>query len=269
MPSITESPTNSRHPGKVVWRDLLTNDPKASQRFYGELFGWEFEAPGIDIGFRDDNAYTLIRHNGHLIGGIVNTRALGRKENISQWITTISVSDIDAASAIITTRGGQLLTAPTYLEHRGYLAVAEDPDGAIFALVQTRDGDPPDREAQNSDFLWDELWTGDVSGATAFYAAVAGYEREDRDVGDGSRTYGILMADNKPRAGIIANPFEGERPVWVNYIRVAEPSALTSRVGLLGGRVLVEAQARPAGGKVAFVAGPSGAGIALQTWPLD
>jgi len=27
--------------------------------------------------------------------------------------------------------------------------------------------------------------------------------------------------------------------------------------------------ARALGGEVAFVAGPSGAGVALQTWPLD
>ena len=28
---------------------------------------------------------------------MVDTNALGKKENISQWITTISVTDIDAA----------------------------------------------------------------------------------------------------------------------------------------------------------------------------
>ena len=34
-------------PGKIVWRDLLTDHPEASRRFYGELFGWEFKAlPG-------------------------------------------------------------------------------------------------------------------------------------------------------------------------------------------------------------------------------
>jgi hypothetical protein len=46
LPSITETPTGERLPGKIVWRDLLTNDPAASQRFYGELFGWEFKSVG-------------------------------------------------------------------------------------------------------------------------------------------------------------------------------------------------------------------------------
>jgi predicted enzyme related to lactoylglutathione lyase len=269
MPSITDSPTDKRHPGKVVWRDLLTNDPAGSRQFYGELFGWEFEAPGIDMGFGDEEIYMLIRHKGHLIGGMVNTKALGKTENISQWITTIAVSDINAATSSIAAGGGKLITEPKNLRHRGHVAVAEDPTGAIFALVQTRDGDPPDRDAQNNDFLWDELWTNDVSQATGFYAAIAGYEREDHEIADSDRSYSVLTVNGNPRAGIIANPFTGERPVWVNYIRVADPAAITSQVESLGGQVLVDSQPRPAGGKVALVAGPSGAGIALQTWPLD
>ena len=41
LPPITDSPTARHHNGKVVWRDLLTNTPEASQHFYGELFGWK------------------------------------------------------------------------------------------------------------------------------------------------------------------------------------------------------------------------------------
>jgi predicted enzyme related to lactoylglutathione lyase len=64
-------------------------------------------------------------------------------------------------------------------------------------------------------------------------------------------------------------PLDGLDPVWVSYIRVENPAQITSRVADLGGRVIVEAQPRPLGGEVAFIAGPSGAGIALQTWPLE
>jgi predicted enzyme related to lactoylglutathione lyase len=49
---------------------------------------------------------------------------------------------------------------------------------------------------------------------------------------------------------------------------VDNPAAITARVAGLGGQVIVEARSRPIGGEVAFIAGPSGAGIALQTWPL-
>jgi predicted enzyme related to lactoylglutathione lyase len=147
--------------------------------------------------------------------------------------------------------------------------VVEDSTGALFAMIQTRDGDPADSEPVQNSWLWDELWTDDVEGATGFYQAVLGFQHTDHDIENTDRNYRVLKYADAPRAGVLENPFEGERPVWVNYIRVADPSAVTAKVETLGGRVLVEAQARPIGGEVAFIAGPSGAGVAVQTWPLD
>ena len=96
FPSVTETPTGERLPGKIIWRDLLTNDPAASQRFYGELFGWTFE--NLD----DNSAYTLIRHNGHMIGGMIDTVALNNRNDISQWVVLMSVEDVDASIARVT-----------------------------------------------------------------------------------------------------------------------------------------------------------------------
>ena len=101
LPAITDTATGSRHTGKIVWHDLLTNTPAESRQFYGELFGWEFEKPGIDIGFGSEGSYMLIRHNGNLIGGMVATHALGKTGNISQWVTMMSVDDIVTAASSI------------------------------------------------------------------------------------------------------------------------------------------------------------------------
>jgi len=267
LPPITEGATGERHNGKVVWRDLLTNTPEASQHFYGELFGWEFEEPGVIFGIGGAGGYTLIRHNGRLIGGIVDTNALGQDENVSQWITMMSVTDIDVAAGRVAEAGGVIMAEPTSIGSRGQMAIIEDATGAVFAMIQTSDGDPPDREPDYDGWLWDELWTSDVDKATEFYRGVVGFQHTDHDVDDGS--YRVLKMDDTPRAGVLANPFEGERPVWVNYLRVKDPSAITARVEDLSGRILVEAQDRAIGGEVAVIAGPSGAGVALQTWPLD
>ena len=269
LPPITDSPTNRTQVGKVVWHDLLTNTPEASKRFYGELFGWTFEAPGIDLGFGDAGSYELIRHNGRLIGGIVDSNALGRRENVSQWITMLSVDDIDAAVASAAADGGDVLTPPTRLASRGSLAVVQDPTGAIFAMLQAKGGDPLDHEPTANEFLWNEVWTNDVERAASFYQRVLGYEDEVHDIGDTGRDYRVLRRDGAPRAGLISNPFEDELPVWVAYLRVEDPAAITARVPGLGGRVIADAQPRDIGGQVALIAGPSGAGIALQTWPLN
>jgi len=267
LPPITDGATGERHNGKVVWRDLLTNTPNESQRFYGELFGWEFEEPGTVFGIGAAGGYTLIRHDGRLIGGIVDTKVLGKRDNVSQWITNMSVTDIDAAVGRVVDAGGIVMAKPTAIGSRGQMAVVEDATGAVFAMIQTSEGDPPDHEPEYDGWLWDELWTSDVDKATEFYRGVIGFQHTDHDVED--RSYRVLKMDDQPRAGVLENPFEGERPVWVNYLRVKDPSAVTARVEDLGGRVLVEPQDRAIGGEVAVIAGPSGAGVALQTWPLD
>ncbi len=267
LPSITESPTGNRDTGRVVWHDLITSTPEASRKFYGELFGWTFEAPGVNIGFGEDDTYMLIRHNGRLIGGMVDANTLGADGNVSQWITVISSDDIVAAVAAVETGGGETLTPPTSLASRGELAVVQDANRAIFAIVQTRAGDPPEYEPGLNDFLWDELWTSSVDRQIDFYKRVFDYDETVHNIGD--TAHRIMNADGEPRVGIMQNPFPDESPVWVSYLRVADPADIASRVEALGGAVLVPAQDSDVGGSVALIAGPSGAGIALQTWPAS
>ena len=269
LPPVSEQPTGVHNDGRVVWHDLLTTTPEASRKFYGELFGWTFERPQIHIGTSGDDDYMLIRHNGKLIGGMVDANAMRADVNISQWVTVISTGDIDAAVSRSTAGGASVLTEPTSVGARGTLAVIEGPTGALFAVVQTRDGDPPEASPAVNGFLWDEVWTDDVPVATEFYKDVFGFERTDHDIDDTDRTYHVFRNDGKPRAGLLAHPFENERSAWVNYVRVEDPAALAARVDSLGGRILVDAQPRPVGGTVALVAGPSGAAIALQTWPIE
>ena len=262
LPAITETPTGIRDDGRIVWHDLLTNTPEASRRFYSELFGWEFERPTMI----SSGAYYLIRHNGRLIGGMVDANRLDN-DDISQWVTVLSVADIDAAVTRLERAGGEVLTPPTEVGERGTLAVVTASDGALFAMVQTRDGDPDEREPEMNGWLWDEAWTDDLAASTGFYTSVLGLTADDRQVDDAD--YRLLLSGDTPRAGILPHPYEGKRPVWVNYIRVADPTAITERVESLGGQVLLDTEKRDIGGEVALIAGPSGAGIALQTWPLD
>ncbi|MEL7448598.1 MAG: VOC family protein [Pseudomonadota bacterium] len=269
LPAVTETASGERLPGKVVWRDLLTNDPAASQRFYGELFGWTFESVGLASGLEQDTSYTLIRHNGKLIGGMIDTVALNGRDDVSQWIVLMSVANIDVAVTEAKKQGGTVITPPTDLQKRGTVAVLRDGQGALLGFLQTRDGDPPDAEPTVGGFLWDELWTTDVAGADEFYGAVAGLESSVYTDEGAEAGYRLLKAGETARAGMMDNPLEGLDPVWVSYIRVADPAATAARANDLGGRILVEAQPRPLGGTVAFIAGPSGAGIAVQTWPPE
>jgi predicted enzyme related to lactoylglutathione lyase len=269
MPAVTDAPTGQRLNGKIIWHDLLTDKPKASRNFYSELFGWEFEEVGIDLGvFRTVN-YTLIRHEGELIGGMVDqTRLDDQAEDISQWVVLLSVEDIDTAVAGLEARGGKVFTRPTDLADRGRIAIVAGPQGALFAMLETKDGDPADRAPVVGGFLWDEVWVEDTGAASDFYRSLAEFDVEDKAVND--RTdYRYLSAGGHPRFGILPNPVEGLPPLWVTYIRVEDPDVILQRVEELGGEILLATQDRDLGGKVALIAGPSGAGIALQTWSPD
>lgn len=260
LPAVTEAPSGTQMPGKIIWHDLLTHDIEASRNFYGELFGWEFEAVG--------NGYTLIRHDGRMIGGMIDTIALNGRKDISQWVAVMSVTDIDKAVAAVESGGGKVIGGPRDLVRRGRIAVVADAEGALFALLQTKDGDPPDREPGVNGFLWDEAWTRDLDAATTFYTALSGLQAGGLDNAGDAAAYRVLRDSERPRFGLLPHPLEGLGPVWVSYLRVEDPAAICERAVALGGRVIVPAQARPVGGQVAMIAGPSGAGIALQTWPI-
>jgi predicted enzyme related to lactoylglutathione lyase len=273
MPAITDTPTDTRLAGKVVWHELITDTPEESQRFYAELFGWEFQDLGLDLGFSRTVNYTLIRNQGRLIGGLIDQTLLDTEADISQWVVLLSVADIDAAVRFVDQSGGTVFSPPRDMAERGRMAVVADPQGALLSLLEARGGDPLDSaEADMGGFLWNELWTSDVEAATQFYQGIADYTIEDRAVvtDAAEHSYRLLKANDVARVGILPNPIEGLASLWATYIRVADDAALDAIVGRvesLGGSVLLAPQDRAIGGRVALIADPSGAGVAIQTWP--
>lgn len=265
LPSVTEQPTNKRLPGKIVWHDLLTDKPAESRRFYEELFGWEFERIGPNFGPIASANYLLIRHDGQIIGGMIDESRLDTDEEISQWVVLMATDDIDAAVDQLKAAGGTVFTPPTDLADRGRIAVVTDPQGALFALLETRDGDPADAEPVINGFLWNEVWVDDVEAATRFYGGLVRLDANDTSL-TGDRDYRYLSGDGVPRFGILPKPLEDLTPLWATYVRVEDPAAIVTRVEELGGRVLVDVQDRGPGRQVALIADPSGAGIAVQTW---
>jgi predicted enzyme related to lactoylglutathione lyase len=267
LPSITETPTGTHHPGKIIWHDLITHTPEASKRFYSELFGWEFEDLGLDFGFGRTVNYSLIRHQGELIGGMIDANHIGRPNprELSQWVVVMSVADLEAAVESVKAGGGKVLAPARDVSERGRIALIEDNQGAALALLQTRDGDPADRVPPVGDFLWDEVWPDDLARSLAFYKQLTGL-RAAAHVTSSERQYQYMATASTPRFGLVQQPVEELSPTWVSYVRVQQPERIISRVAELGGRVLLPVEKRDVGGEVALIAGPSGAGFAIQTW---
>lgn len=246
-----------------MWYDLLTNDLEGSKRFYGELFGWTFEAGG-----KESQAYTTILHNGRPIGGMADTREMEREVNVSQWISNLSVPDVDQAVKEVVRLGGTLNSGPQDLPHRGRIAVVRDNQNAVLALVSSPTGDPPLERAEVGGWLWTELWTRNASASLGFYENLIGYEAieyQARNPGE----YFLLERDGLTLAGVLAYDFEAVEPNWLPYVLVEDPAPLVDRVEELGGRIIFAPDPEVRGGDVAVIAGPSGAAVTIQKWPPE
>jgi predicted enzyme related to lactoylglutathione lyase len=263
VPPLTPIPSGSEHVGQFVWYDLLTNDVEGAKRFYGGLLGWTF-----DDGGETSPAYTTILLQGRPIGGIAATGEMEREVNVSQWVSNLSVADVDRAVEEVQRLGGTVVAEPQELPHRGRVAVVRDNQNALLALVRSATGDPPLDRTEVGGWLWTELWTRDESASLAFYEGLVGYESEAAD--DMTRAgYHVLQLEGQNMAGVLTYNIDVVEPNWLPYVLVEDPAPLVARVEELGGRVLFAPDPEVRGGGAAIVADPSGAALTLQKWPPE
>jgi predicted enzyme related to lactoylglutathione lyase len=264
-PPIVDPPTNQHAPGRWVWGDLVTSDVAAAADFYAKVFGWTFETYGGDD---DRDTYTLALADGLPIGGMVyDQRAKQGSKLSARWIGLISVTDLKAATAAVTQGGGKVVYQPVMLGERGETAVYQDPEGVVFGVVNSRNGDPPDYAGDVNEWYWVDLWTADVEKAAQFYRAVVGYETVPV-AEDGPRSGLRLVSGGFARAGIMQKQSKETTSTWLPYIRVADVDASVDKATAAGGKVLL----RPLKlniATVAIVADPTGAPVGIVQVPTQ
>jgi uncharacterized protein len=254
------APSRNVIAGKFVWQDLVTEDPAACRRFYGSLFGWEF-----DDTERLGHPYALARLGTRRVAGLLAVKPGGEKK--SQWVAYVSVPDVDKAVAEATNAGARTLVAARDVESIARAAVVADPQGAALGFARIYAGDPADEASpQEGRFFWMEYFARDPKAALSFYTTLLGYRDEETERVAGL-AYHVLRGE-RPRAGLLQVPQPEMRPAWLPYVMVKDAAALAGRVESLGGKVLFAPRADVRKGTLAIVADPSGAPIALQKWPI-
>lgn len=116
-------------PGHVVWRELLTDDPVAALRFYGELFGWR-EIRALDMGA--NGAYHIYGKGEREFGGMM--RRPPGYPLAPHFLHYVHVADLDAAIERVRRGGGQVWMGPMPIPTGERIAQCADPQGAAFAL---------------------------------------------------------------------------------------------------------------------------------------
>jgi predicted enzyme related to lactoylglutathione lyase len=246
-------------PGKVVWTDLITEDPGAARRFYGGLFGWSFQ----DATGPGRQAYVLAKSGAVYVAGLVPVARPADGSRLSRWLPYVSVEDVDAALGRATAAGAQV-AVPARDVGLGRVAAIIDPEGAVIGLARSRIGDPDDSTTAPGvgRRSWNELLAGDPAAAAAFYRTVFGYEVRTIERRGGQ--YTLLTQRGVERAGILKNPTADWKPVWLTAFGVDDPATAAARAEELGGKVLLTPSPEVREGSIAVVQDPSGAVLVLQ-----
>jgi predicted enzyme related to lactoylglutathione lyase len=262
LPPIGGPGGSEHHVGKVIWADLVAPDLAAAERFYSGLFGWTFQT--FHTG---DTDYAVARLGGRPVAGVVQRPIPSGEHRQPAWLTFIAVRDVDAAQRIALSHGAKVLAEPRTYAGRGRQAVFTDPEGAVFAILASNSGDPPDYLAEPGEWIWSSLLARDPGQEAAFYQDVFDYDVFDLPSNDGLE-HVILSSDDYARAGVNSLPSDSARrhPHWLNFVRVGDAADSAAKAVALGGRMLVEPRIDRHGGKLAVVADPAGAPIGLMEW---
>ncbi|RZV45867.1 MAG: VOC family protein [Acidimicrobiales bacterium] len=250
--------------GTPSWIDLTTSDPAAALAFYGELFGWTFDASPT----ADGNEYVMASLNGHTAAGMMQQRAdLAEMDVPSMWNTYITVDDIAATVAKVESAGGSIMMPSLEAMDAGHMAVVSDTTGAIICLWQPNQHIGCEIVNEAGALTWNELIDDDIPAANAFYAEVFGMAAVAQDMGGGV-TYNLFMVGDDMVAGALNPPMEGIPNHWSVYFQVDDADATAERAAFLGGSAMGPATEIPTVGRIVVLQDPTGATfVAIQ--PAD
>lgn len=117
-------------PGALTLNQLTTSDPERAQEFYAGVFGWRFEA--VEGG---DMPYWGIYNRDRLNAGMM---PLPPEQGMpSHWLVYFGSESVDDDAGRVGDLGGTVVLPPMSVPG-GRILVAQDPQGATFALLSGR-----------------------------------------------------------------------------------------------------------------------------------
>ncbi len=242
--------------GSPCWYEIATPDPAGTRAFYGPLLGWEFRDAGME-----GVDYGLAARDGAMVAGVMRPDA----PMPCFWMVYFAVADCDAAAEKVAALGGKVHRAPEDIPGTGRFAIAADPQGAAFGLLQPLDGRPGGAFAQMKPGhgAWHELHSADPVAGLAFYTDLFGWTAGTAmpmgEMGD----YRLFAHDGADIGGMMRRQSPEIPSHWLPYFGTASATASIARIGELGGRVLHGPSEVPGGAFIAMAEDPQGAYFAV------
>jgi hypothetical protein len=106
---------------------INADDVDASLRFYGALFGWEFQPYGPPGFFRmePESGPVVALQQRRDLGGV----------RMTGFECTVEVDDVDAVAEAVVANGGRVVMERTTIPGVGDLVFFEDPSGNVAGAI--------------------------------------------------------------------------------------------------------------------------------------
>lgn len=123
---------------------INADDVSRARRFYGNVFGWKFEAWGppnfylINTGDKEEPAYTKggIGTIAGIHGGLQGRRELVPGQRMIGYECSISVPSVDTTAAAVAAHKGKVIMPKTVIAGVGSLIFFEDTEGNVAGAMQ-------------------------------------------------------------------------------------------------------------------------------------
>ena len=256
--------------GFPIWYELMSSDVAGVRDFYRATLGWDIPADADAM--PNGSEYRIIgREDGGHAGGVLTiTPGMAASGMASAWVPYFHVADADAAAKDIAAAGGAIYLPPTDMPGAGRIAMAADPQGAMFYVI---DPQPPEDQpdARSGVFSvseaghcrWNEITTTDADSTRQFYTRLFGWSADDAmpmgDLGE----YRFIEADGVQIGAINPVIAEGATPHWGPVFGVSDIEAAKAAVEASGGTVTHDIHEIPGGEFVFYGFDPSGAKVAF------
>ncbi|PRX48410.1 hypothetical protein B0I33_104226 [Prauserella shujinwangii] len=245
--------------GMPCWVELAASDETAAQRFYAELFGWEFR-------LRRDPATLTRRYNIATLGEYeVAGLYQAASDQPTGWIVHLAVTNSASVADWVEHLGGLVTLGPVDIPDRGSIVHALDAGGAPVVFWQPSDSWSFVTGVPGA-FSGADLNTYDGEKTDNFYCRMFSFTSEQ--IGSGGIDYAEWRLDHGPviyRYQMGDEYRESTRPHWMVYFCV-DPARGTDAVAgqaiMLGGSVLTPPFDTPFG-RTAVIADPNGSVLSI------
>jgi uncharacterized protein len=119
---------------RVVHFEIHADDPIRAEKFYKELFGWEFTK------WEGPMEYWLVKTGPDgqpgINGGLIKRKGVIDGTAVIAYVCTVDVASVDASAQKIAVLGGTVVVPKMPVPGIGWLAYAKDTEGNIFGFMQ-------------------------------------------------------------------------------------------------------------------------------------